>query len=223
MPLIPRLVSLWRNLLRRGRVERELAEEIDTFLEMLTQAKVDEGLSPEEARRAALIELGGVEQVKESVREVRVGHFFRTAWQDFRYGARSLRKSPGFTVVAVVTLALGVGANTAVFSVVNAVLLRPLPYENPGQLVRLWADNSGRHTDRNQFSPAEITEFRDRLTTFEDVGLFDADGGQLVDVEEAAIIDLLGRHAPEGRAIRLGGDQRVEQVEATRVANHAIE
>ena len=173
MPLIPRLTSLRRNLLQRERVERELAEEIEACLEMLVQAKLAEGLNPEEARRAALIELGGVDQVKESVREVRVGHFFRTVWQDFRYGARSLRKSPGFTVVAVVTLALGVGANTAVFSVVNAVLLRPLPYENPGQLVRLWADNSGRRTDQNQFSPAEVTEFRDQLTTFEDVGLFD--------------------------------------------------
>ncbi|HEV7891974.1 MAG TPA: ABC transporter permease [Pyrinomonadaceae bacterium] len=173
MPLIPRLASLRRNLLHRDRVERELAEEIDACLEMLVEAKVAEGLNPEEARRAALIELGGVEQVKESVREVRVGHFFRTVWQDFRYGARSLRKSPGFTFVAVVTLALGVGANTAVFSVVNAVLLRPLPYENPGQLVRLWADSSGQRTDRNQFSPAEVTEFRDQLTTFEEVGLFD--------------------------------------------------
>lgn len=173
MPLIARLASLWRNLLRRDRVERELAEEIDACLEMLVEARAAEGLSPEEARRAALIELGGVEQVKESVREVRVGHFFRTVWRDFRYGTRSLRKSPGFAVVAVVTLALGVGANTAVFSVVNSVLLRPLPYESPGQLVRLWADSSGQRTDRNQFSPAEVTEFRDQLTTFEDIGLFD--------------------------------------------------
>src|ERR1044072_3083482 len=94
MPLIPRLTSLRRNLLQRERVERELDEEIEACLEMLVQAKVAEGLSAEEARRSALIELGGVEQVKESVREVRVGHFFRTVWQDFRYGARSLRKSP---------------------------------------------------------------------------------------------------------------------------------
>src|ERR1044072_1332530 len=106
MPLIPRLASLRRNLLRRERVERELAEEIDACLEMLAEAKIAEGLSPEEARRAALIELGGVEQVKESVREVRVGHFLRTVWRDFRYGARSLRNSPGVSGLGRGTLSV---------------------------------------------------------------------------------------------------------------------
>src|SRR5213594_1836986 len=96
-----------------------------------------------------------------------------TLWQDLLFGARTLRKNPGFTLIAIITLSLGIGANTAIFSLVNAVLLRPLPYENPGQLVRLWADNSGRRTDQNQFSPAEITDFRDQLTAFEEIGLFD--------------------------------------------------
>jgi putative ABC transport system permease protein len=90
-----------------------------------------------------------------------------------RYGLRSLTKRPAFTAIALVTLALGIGVNTAIFSVVNAVMLRPLPYENPGQLVRLWSDRSGKRTDQMEFSPAEITDFRDQLTTFEDVGLFD--------------------------------------------------
>src|SRR5918995_7411556 len=90
-----------------------------------------------------------------------------------RYGLRSLTKRPAFTAIALVTLALGIGVNTAIFSVVNAVMLRPLPYENPGQLVRLWSDRSGQRTDQVEFSPAEITDFRDQLTTFEDVGLFD--------------------------------------------------
>jgi putative ABC transport system permease protein len=94
-------------------------------------------------------------------------------FQDLRFGVRMLVKQPVFTLIAILTLALGIGANTAIFSVVNAVLLRPLPYENPGQLVRLWADNSGQRTDQNQFSPADITDFRDQLTTFEEVGLFD--------------------------------------------------
>ena len=92
---------------------------------------------------------------------------------DIRYGLRSLLKRPAFTAIALVTLALGIGVNTAIFSVVNAVLLRPLPYENPEQLVRLWADNSGSRTDQNEFSPADITDFRDQLTTFAGVGLFD--------------------------------------------------
>jgi putative ABC transport system permease protein len=92
---------------------------------------------------------------------------------DVRYGLRGLSKRPVFTAIALLTLALGIGVNTAIFSVVNAVLLRPLPYESPGQLVRLWSDRSGARTDQNEFSPAEITDFRDQLTTFEAVGLFD--------------------------------------------------
>ena len=92
---------------------------------------------------------------------------------DIRVALRGLLKRPAFTAIAVLTLALGIGANTAIFSVVNAILLRPLPYENPGQLVRLWSDNSGQRTEQNEFSPAEITDFRAQLTTFEDVGLFD--------------------------------------------------
>jgi len=93
--------------------------------------------------------------------------------KDIRFAIRGLLKRSAFTAIAVLTLALGIGVNTAIFSVVNAVLLRPLPYENPGQLVRLWSDRSGQRTEQNEFSPAEITEFRDQLTTFEDVGLFD--------------------------------------------------
>jgi putative ABC transport system permease protein len=93
--------------------------------------------------------------------------------QDLKFGIRMLFKKPAFTAIAIITLALGIGANTAIFSVVNAVLLRPLPYENPEQLVRLWADKSGQRTERNDFSPAEISDFRDQLTTFDDIGLFD--------------------------------------------------
>lgn len=135
MSLLSRLGSLWRNLFHKNRLDRELAEEIQTYLEMLTETKVAQGLSPEEARRAALIELGGVQQVKERVREVRMGHFLVTIWQDLRYGVRALVNHKGFAFVSVLTLALGIGANTAIFSLLDAVLFKSLPVREPERLV----------------------------------------------------------------------------------------
>jgi predicted permease len=135
MTLPSRLISLGRNLFRRARVEQDLDEELQAHLDLLVAAAIERGADPAEARRQARLELGGMEQVKEEVRAIRVGHWLETLRQDLRYGIRALGRSPAFTLTVVLTLALGIAANSAIFGLINATLLRPLPVPAPEQLV----------------------------------------------------------------------------------------
>src|SRR4029078_6274636 len=123
-----------RALLRKGQMERELDEELRFHLEKEVEQNVARGMNAEEAHLAALRSFGGVERVKEESRDSRGGRFLEELGRDLRYGARMLVKNPGFTVVAVITLGLGIGVNTAIFSGVHAGLLPPLPCEKPGPM-----------------------------------------------------------------------------------------
>ncbi|HEY9500694.1 MAG TPA: ABC transporter permease, partial [Pyrinomonadaceae bacterium] len=175
MPLIPRLNSLFRNLFHKERVDQEFTEEIQAYLDMLTERKISEGLSPREARRNALIEVGGVEQVHEKVREVRMGQLIETAWRDVRFGLRALVHSPVFSVVTVLSLALGIGANTAIFSVVNGLLLRPLAYPESERIVHVWhtpPQQSFPGLDRFSVSPANYIDWKAQSSAFEQMAVY---------------------------------------------------
>jgi len=158
------------ELFRRDRRERDLAAELESHLQLHIEDNLRAGMTAAQARREALMKLGGVEQTKENYREQRGVPLVETFLQDLRYAFRMLNKSPGFTIVAVLTLALGIGANTAIFSVVNGVLLKPLPYRQPDRLVSLFLH--GRGLDRGVMGTADFLALNQRQKAFEQVAAF---------------------------------------------------
>lgn len=152
------------GLFSREKRDRELARELESHIEMHTEDNLRAGLSPQEARRQAIIKLGGVEPTKERYRRQRGLPLIETILQDLRYGLRRLTRSPGFTTVALLSLALGIGANTAIFSLVNTALLRPLPIERPDELVSL--TNAVENRAFPTFSYPNYKDIRDRNEVF---------------------------------------------------------
>jgi putative ABC transport system permease protein len=153
-------------------------EEVRYHIEMETQRNIQAGFRPEEARRRAVIQFGGLEAQKDSVRDERGTRWFDDGWKDIRFAARSLRRRPGFTAVATITLALGIGATTTLFGVVKRVLLTPLPYENPESIAMVWSAWKG--FDQTWLSYDEWEGWRARIPAFADIGLF-SDGSATFD------------------------------------------
>ncbi len=159
-----------RSIFRRSDIEQELDDELRLHLEQQIAQEIAAGKTPEEARYAALRAMGGIEQRKEECRDMRRVNLVDNLFRDLRFGLRSLRKSPAFTAIAVLTLTLGIGANTAIFSVVNTVLLRPLPYAHPNQLVRLYETNTSITDNRDSVSAPNFLDWQTQARTFSAMG-----------------------------------------------------
>ena len=200
----------------RKRMLEELDQDIRDHIERETQDNIERGMPPEEARYAAMRKFGNVTRVKEETREVWSLIWVEQLWQDIRYGLRMLRRSPGFAAVAILTLALGIGANTAIFSVVNAVLLQPLPYPNAKRLAMIWS-TWGNETHGPASGP-ELIELRSRSHAFEEIAGIWVTSGTITGTAEpeqvrlamttANFLPLLAEKQQLGRFFAPGEDRR---------------
>ena len=157
----------WMRYFRRARWDEEREREIQAYLEIETDENIARGMTPEEARYAARRKLGNPTQIREEIYRMNSLTFIESFWQDVRCGLRMLRKNSGFAAVAVLTLALGIGANTAIFSVIHAVLLRPLPYDNPDRIVVLLESNPARGFGQFAVSPPNYMDWKKDSTVFQ--------------------------------------------------------
>src|SRR5579871_643545 len=217
MRIFDKLRMAARGLFRRGVSERELRDELAFHIERQTAENVRAGMTPAQARRAAMIEFGGVESMKEECRETRKTNWLNDLAQDVRYGGRVLRNSPGFTVIAILTLALGIGANTAIFSVVNATLLKPLPFRQPEKVVALWQTESAPGS--YPLTGEDYFDWKAHNKGFADMALYSwpsstnlaagegAEGVTVIRVE-ANFFGLLGVQPQLGRVFTTGEDKK---------------
>jgi predicted permease len=183
-----------RSLFRWRQADQELDDELSDHLERKTEEYVAKGMALEEARRRARLDLGGIELTKEKCRDARRVNWIQDFVQDLHVGMRMLRKSPGFTAVAIVTLALGIGATTAIFSIVNAVLLRPLPFPEPDRLVRIAFDEPGLGLRDVPFSVPELDDLRNRAGVFTDVSTIASDSVNVTGADRPERLKFLVAH-----------------------------
>ena len=215
------------GLFRRRRREREFAEELESHLALHIEDNIRGGLSPDEARRLALIKLGGIALTRERYREQRGLPMLETLWHDLRFGARILMKQPGFTLVAVLTLALGIGANTAIFTLVNGLLLRSMPYPEAERLAVVDTAVRRERVEVRAISYPDFVSWRDQNTVFEQIAARSSQSFSLLSGNEpervsgelvsANYFSLLGVQAAYGRTFlseedRTPGTHRVAMV-----------
>lgn len=170
MRVLDRFRHFWRVVVLRRRADRELDEELGQWADELTHRHHERGAAPVEARRRALAELGGLDTLKQTVQDERVGASWRGLPSDVRYAWRVLRRTPMFTAAAVLTLAIGLAATTAIFSAVNALLIEPLPFRDASRLVFIWSDMTDAGYPRAPLSGPEVKDLRERGTLFDGVG-----------------------------------------------------
>jgi len=206
MSMLSDLVERVRSIIFRGRDERELAEELRFHTEMDAELLQRSGLSAGEARRQSALLLGGVERVKEDVRDARGTRLFHDAGRDFGFAVRTLLRNPGFASVAILTLAVGIGGTTAVFSAVDAVLLQPLPYQQPGQLVRVYYSEARRREERGFVTPVHFLDYRERMASFGAIaalGTYSETGADIGTGDDVRRIRILGVSADYFDVVRV--------------------
>jgi putative ABC transport system permease protein len=216
------LRALAANLCRGGRRDRELRDDIESYLDLLTDEKIAAGFAPDAARRAAMHEFGSVDAVTDDTRRVRAGALLAECAQDARYAGRMLRRDRGFSIAAILTLALGIGANTAIFSVINTVLLQPLPYRGSDRLVLVWERNTAIGKDRDPVAPLNYQDWRAQNTAFDDLGAYrfrEFALGNVPDPEQLSALSLstsvfrvLGAEAEIGRVFTEEEERRRDPV-----------
>ena len=229
-----KLLQFWRR--SRAMIRRDVDDELQFHIDSRTDALIRAGADPESARRRALTEFGDLEDARQYIRRVdtdiehqrRRRDYMTELRQDIAYGLRTLRRAPTFTLTAILTIALGVGANTAIFSVVHGIVFKPLPFPQPAQLVRVWSANPGANSRQASVSAVDLDDWRAQRTQFTDIGgWWFADGGSGIDLTgsgdpqrlSAAFVSpgffpvlgvrpLVGRLPREDEMVR-GGDDRV--------------
>ena len=190
MEWLHRISSFFSNLFRQKHLDRELDSDVAGYLQMLIEEKRAAGMDAAEARRQAMLELGGLTQVKELTRDARAGSFLISFFQDLRYALRMLAKKRSFTICALLSLSVGIGVNTAIFSVLHAVLLEPLPYEDPQRLAIVWSVFPGEGLSRSPASGPELDEIRKRSRLFQEFGGIWVGSGALIGEGEPEQIKL---------------------------------